>query len=347
MNNEAPLTLSKADFEPHQGARWCPGCGDHSILSSIQKFLPSLGKTPEKYVFVSGIGCSSRFPYYMSTYGIHGTHGRAPTFASGIKLARPDLSVWVISGDGDALSIGGNHFIHLLRRNLDLNLVVFNNRIYGLTKGQYSPTSEFGKITKSSPAGSPDQPLIPALLALGAQATFVARVLDVDLPLMQEIWREAQAHKGTSFIEVYQNCVIFNDGAFDELRDRAAREERQLVLRHGQPMIFGKNKDKGLRIMNGQAEVISLEAGSPEAAIAAGVTLYDSSNLALATSLAQLTETPGLPIPMGVFYKVSRPTNEEVVYSQIRQAQEKQPLSGDADEVLKELFFKGDVWEVK
>ena len=346
MTERKQTNLTKADFEPKQGARWCPGCGDHAILSSIQKFLPSLGTNPEKYVFVSGIGCSSRFPYYINTYGIHGTHGRAPTFATGIKLARPDLAIWIISGDGDALSIGGNHFLHLLRRNLDLNIVVFNNRIYGLTKGQYSPTSEFGKITKSSPAGSPDQPLIPALLALGAQATFVARVLDIDLPLMQEVWRAAEDHKGTSFIEVYQNCVIFNDGAFEELRDRSTREERQLVLRDGQPMVFGKDNNKGLRIINGRAEVINFDPAQPGAAARAGVTVFEIGNLALATSLAQLTENPELPIPMGIFYQVSRPVNEEIVYGQIRQAQEKQPLPSSPDEVLKELFFKGDVWEV-
>ena len=246
MSTAAETTLTKKDFETDQTVRWCPGCGDYSILAAVQKFLPTLGIPQHEHVFVSGIGCSSRFPYYMNTYGFHTVHGRAPTVATGVKLANPDLNVWVITGDGDALSIGGNHLIHALRRNLNLNILLFNNRIYGLTKGQYSPTSEPGKVTKSTPIGSLDYPLNPLSVALGAEASFVARSLDVDAKHLTQTLKAATEHKGTSFIEIYQNCNIFNDGAFTYMSERAARSEAQVQLVEGEPLIFGKERDLSL-----------------------------------------------------------------------------------------------------
>jgi 2-oxoglutarate/2-oxoacid ferredoxin oxidoreductase subunit beta len=236
---QRPLTLSKKDFTSDQEVRWCPGCGDYAILAAVQGFLPELGIPPHKMVFVSGIGCSGRFTYYMDTYGVHGIHGRAPAIATGLATSRPDLSVWVVTGDGDALSIGGNHIIHALRRNVDLNILMFNNQIYGLTKGQYSPTSEEGKVTKSTPFGSLDHPFNPVALALGAEATFVARTIDNDRHHLTEILRQASAHKGTSFIEIYQNCNVFNDGAFDAVRDKQHGADRnQIRLEHGKPIVF-------------------------------------------------------------------------------------------------------------
>jgi len=244
----APLVkLTKKDFTSDQEVRWCPGCADFAILAGVQKLMPELQIPREKIVFVSGIGCSSRFPYYMNTYGFHSIHGRAPALATGIKCANPDLSVWVITGDGDALSIGGNHFIHAIRRNLDLNYILFNNRIYGLTKGQYSPTSEFGKKTKSTPSGTIDYPINPLSLAIASESTFVARSIDIDVKHLGAIVDAAAKHKGISFIEVYQNCNIFNDGAFDYFAERTVRSDRVLYLEHGKPMIFGAKSDRGIR----------------------------------------------------------------------------------------------------
>ena len=247
-----PALLNRKDFQTDQEVRWCPGCGDYAILAQVHKTLPELGIPRENFVFVSGIGCSSRFPYYTNTYGMHSIHGRAPTIATGIKVSRPDLSVWVVTGDGDALSIGGNHLIHVLRRNVDLKILMFNNRIYGLTKGQYSPTSEQGKRTKSSPMGSVDYPFNPISLALSAEATFVARGVDVDAKGMGAILERAARHKGSAFVEIYQNCNIFNDGAFAQLTEKETKADRVLELVHGTPMRFGKGREKGIMLDGGR-----------------------------------------------------------------------------------------------
>ncbi|HNB54584.1 MAG TPA: 2-oxoacid:ferredoxin oxidoreductase subunit beta, partial [Anaerolineales bacterium] len=259
-----PKKLTRQDFVSDQEVRWCPGCGDYAILAQMQKVLPDIGVPKENIVFISGIGCSSRFPYYMNTYGIHSIHGRAPTLASGLKAANPDLSVWVITGDGDALSIGGNHLIHAIRRNIDIKIILFNNRIYGLTKGQYSPTSLQGAKTKSSPVGSIEQPLNPLSLALASEATFVARSADVYGKHLQDVLMAAAEHKGTAFVEVLQNCLIFNDGAWNHLTDRAIKDENVLSLEHGKPLIFGKNLDKGIRMNGMTPEVVNLADGFTE-----------------------------------------------------------------------------------
>ncbi len=332
----APLT--KKDFVSDQEVRWCPGCGDYSILAAVQNVLPTLGIPREKYAFISGIGCSSRFPYYMNTYGFHTIHGRAPAVATGLKVARPELSVWVITGDGDALSIGGNHFIHLLRRNVDLKILLFNNRIYGLTKGQYSPTSEVGKRTKSSPDGTVGDPFNPLALALGAGATFVARTVDVYPQHMKDVLARAAHHKGTAFVEIYQNCNIFNDGAFKSVTEREIRNDAQVEIAHGQPLVFGKNRDRGVRLATDSLEVVEIEnGGSTE-----GLLVHDESreNPGLAFQLAHM-EHPRFPVPIGVFRAVERPTFDREMNDQIaRQIAEKGP--GDLESILEE----GDVWEV-
>ncbi len=258
MNAPLPV-LTANDFASDQDVRWCPGCGDYSILAQMKKVLPEIGVPPEKTVFVSGIGCSSRFPYYVNTYGVHSIHGRAPAIATGLKLTRPELSVWVITGDGDALSIGCNHFIHCLRRNLDVNVILFNNRIYGLTKGQYSPTSVQGQVTKSTPMGSVDHPLNPLMVAIGAHATFIARSIDVHIKHLGETLKRAAAHKGTSFVEVYQNCNVFNDGAWAYAQDKSTRDDNVVELVHGKPLIFGKDRSKGIRLNGFKLEVVDLE----------------------------------------------------------------------------------------
>ena len=258
--NTTAAKLTRKDFVSSQEVRWCPGCGDYAILAHVQKILPELSLPREKFVFISGIGCSSRFPYYMNTYGFHSIHGRAPAIATGLKVTRPELSVWVVTGDGDALSIGGNHLIHVLRRNVDLNIVLFNNRIYGLTKGQFSPTSEFGKVTKSTPMGGVDRPFCPVSLALGADGTFVARGVDVEAKHLQDILRRAHEHRGTAFIEVLQKCIIFNEGAFSHLTDKDTKDENLLFLEDGKPLIFGKNRDKGIRIKGHRLGVVQLGA---------------------------------------------------------------------------------------
>ncbi|HEY7162625.1 MAG TPA: 2-oxoacid:ferredoxin oxidoreductase subunit beta, partial [Acidobacteriota bacterium] len=254
----APTPLTRKDFESDQEVRWCPGCGDYSILAQTQKVLPELNVPREKFVFVSGIGCSSRFPYYVNTYGFHSIHGRAPAIATGVKASRPDLFVWVVTGDGDGLSIGGNHLVHCMRRNVDLKIILFNNRIYGLTKGQYSPTSEFGKKTKSTPMGSIDYPVNPIHLAIAAEATFVARSFDIDTKHMQDTLVRAAKHKGTAFVEVFQNCNIFNDGAFKGFTDKDVRDDRVIYVQHGKPLVYGKNHDKGLRLNGTNLEVVQL-----------------------------------------------------------------------------------------
>lgn len=334
-----PITnLTRADFVSNQEVRWCPGCGDYSILASVQKVLPELGIPRENIVFISGIGCSGRFPYYMNTYGFHTIHGRAPAVATGLKITRPELSVWIITGDGDGLSIGGNHLIHILRRNLDVNILLFNNRIYGLTKGQYSPTSELGKITGTSPQGSIDQPLDPISIALAAGATFVARALDIDAKGLQTILKAAAEHKGTAFVEIYQNCNIYNDGAFEHLSEREFREERTIWLEHGKPLIFGKNKDKGIRLNGLQPEVVPLDGTIAEQSLL----IHDTNqpNSALAHLLTQL-HYPAYPVPMGIFRSVTKPTYEQIL---AEQAEAEIVKKGPGD--LAKLLNSGQVWDV-
>jgi 2-oxoglutarate ferredoxin oxidoreductase subunit beta len=336
-----PVKLTKADFVSGQEVRWCPGCGDYSILNNVQKVMPELGISREKIVFVSGIGCSSRFPYYMNTYGFHSIHGRAPAIATGIKAANPDLSVWVITGDGDALSIGGNHFMHAIRRNLDLNYILFNNRIYGLTKGQYSPTSELGKKTKSTPMGVIDYPLNPLSVAIASEATFVARSLDIDVKHLGATVQAAAHHKGVSFVEVYQNCNIFNDGAFDYFAERSVRSDNMIYLEHGKPMVFGKNRDKGIRMNGAHPEVVELggETGLNENDLLVhDIHLKDPS---VAFMLARM-EQPLFPQPLGIFRAVERDTYEDMMTAQIEAAIAK---SGPGS--LEKLINSGDMWVVE
>ncbi|HEX6044865.1 MAG TPA: 2-oxoacid:ferredoxin oxidoreductase subunit beta [Pyrinomonadaceae bacterium] len=334
-----PGQLKKADFVSDQEVRWCPGCGDYAILNNVQKVMPDLGIPREKIVFVSGIGCSSRFPYYMNTYGFHGIHGRAPAIATGIKCANPELSVWVITGDGDALSIGGNHFIHAIRRNLDINYILFNNRIYGLTKGQYSPTSEFGKRTKSTPAGTIDYPVNPLSLAIASESTFVARSIDIDVKHLGQIVEAAAKHKGISFIEVYQNCNIFNDGAFDNFAERTVRPERVLYLEHGKPMVFGKERNKGIRMNGAHPEIVTIgENGITENDLLVhDIYLKDPS---VAFMLARM-EQPEFPQPVGIFRAIERPTYEDMMEDQIEAA-----IAKVGPGSLEKLINSGDTWVV-
>jgi len=334
---DTPLpTLKTKDFATDQDVRWCPGCGDYSILIAVQRVCAKIGATREDTVFVSGIGCSSRFRFYMDPYGFHTIPGRAPGFVTGIKIANPDLNVWMVTGDGDGLSIGGNHLMHLLRRNVNVNALLFNNRIYGLTKGQYSPTSEPGKKTKSSPMGSLDYPINPLSLALAAEASFVARATDKDRILV-DVLERAAAHRGASFVEVYQNCNIFNDGAFDFATGKDVREDNVLYLAHGKPMIFGKNSDKGLRLVGCRPEVVTLgEGGVSED----DLLFHDETNKTMAMMLASLHH-PEFPEPMGVLYREERPTYEDQLHGQLDTAIE-QRGAGDLDK----LFAAGDVYEV-
>jgi 2-oxoglutarate ferredoxin oxidoreductase subunit beta len=327
--------LTRKDFVSDQEVRWCPGCGDYAILAQVQKIMPEFGILPENIVFISGIGCASRFPYYMNTYGFHTIHGRAPAVATGLKVTRPDLDVWVVTGDGDGLSIGGNHLIHCLRRNVDMKILLFNNKIYGLTKGQYSPTSEVGKVTKSTPAGSVDFPFNPITIALGAHASFVCRTIDVEQKHLGDMLKRAHAHRGASYMEILQNCNIFNDGAFNDVSDRQIKAEHQLVLEHGKPLVFGKNKDKGIRMSGQRAEVVQLGDGVSEK----DLVVHDETNLALAFMLGNFE--PPLPTPIGVFYAVSRPTFDGAVNQQLEEAKAKQ---GPGD--LQSLLHRGDTWTV-
>jgi len=332
-------TLTKKDFVTSNDVRWCPGCGDYAILNAVQRTLPELGIPKEQFVVVSGIGCSSRFPYYMNTYGFHTIHGRAPTVATGVKVANPDLSVWMITGDGDGLSIGANHLLHLLRRNLDINVLLFNNRIYGLTKGQYSPTSEVGKKTKSTPAGSVDYPVNPLLFALGSEATFIARTTDTDQKHMVETFKAAQAHKGTSFVEVFQNCVIFNNKTFDSVTGRDVKNDQILYLDEGKPLIYGQGGNKGIRLNGLNLETIDLEEGSEGTDLL--VHNPKDPNSAYATLLAQMTY-PAYPTPLGVLRQLEgRETYEESVVSQIQIAQSKGESS------LQELLTGNNSWVVE
>ena len=338
MSDTVELTLNRKDFVPDNEVRWCPGCGDYSILAQMQKTLPVLKKTKENYVFVSGIGCSSRFPYYMNTYGFHGIHGRAPAIASGVKLANRDLAVWVITGDGDGFSIGGNHMIHALRRNIDINIMLFNNRIYGLTKGQYSPTSLLGAKTKSSPFGSVDRPFNPSAVAMGSNATFIARAIDVDAKGMQDVIKRAQRHNGASFIEVYQNCLIFNDGEFQDVENKNTRPDFALFVENGEPMLFGKEREKGIILKDSHPTVVEIGDEYGEA----DILVHDEANPIISHLLLEMTLDPSTPTPFGILRAVEEPTYDELLSNQIEEVKE---LKGDG--ALEDLFYSGDVWEVK
>lgn len=316
------------DFSSDQEVRWCPGCGDYSILKQVQSVMPEINVPKEDIVFISGIGCSSRFPYYMETYGMHSIHGRATAIASGLKAARPDLSVWIITGDGDSLSIGGNHLIHLLRRNFDTNVLLFNNQIYGLTKGQYSPTSEKGKKTKSTPMGSIDHPFNPLALCMGADATFIARTMDRDPKHMREMLMRSNNHKGTSLLEIYQNCNVFNDGAFFGMTDKATKMNQTLFLEHGQPLVFGENKDKGIRLDGFKPIIVSLEDCSID-----DLWVHDEKDRVKAGLLTRFFDAD-FPRPFGVFYSEDRPTYEDALVQQIDDAME-QKGQGNLDDLLK------------
>ena len=325
------VELRKADFVSKQTPRWCPGCGDYSILANVQKVMPELNIPRENIVFVSGIGCSSRFPYYMNTYGLHTIHGRAPAFATGLKVACPDLSVWIVTGDGDGLSIGGNQLLHMLRRNLDVNVLLFNNRIYGLTKGQYSPTSEQGKVTKSTPFGSPDIPLNPMLFALSAGATFIARTFDTDSKGMQDIFKEAAKHKGTSFVEIYQNCNIFNDGTFSAVYERSEREDRILRLNHGKILVFGKDQNKGIRLRGLKPVIVDLDKDFNEKELLIHDQFCEDSTLA---NLLSGFDYPDFPVPMGIIRQVESPTYGEKIEEQIKSQIEKKGI-GNLEKLLR------------
>ncbi len=330
--------LTAKDFKAPIDVRWCSGCGDFSILSQTQKILASLNIPKENYVFVSGIGCSSRFPYYVDTYGMHTMHGRALAIATGVKIARPELSVWIATGDGDGLSIGGNHFIHAARRNVDMNVLLFNNAIYSLTKGQYSPTSLEGQVTKSSPLGVLDDPFNPPSLALGSGATFVARAFDRDPKHMQEMLRRTAEHQGFGFLEIYTNCVIFNDGAFDDYTKKDVRDEKTVHLIHGQPLIFGKEKDKGIRLDGHSPEVVSLTDGKWSVD---DLLVHDEHDTTLAFVLADMTYNPKVPLPVGVFQALKRKSYEKKVQDEI-QYYSNQPGAYDLDALLKGTTF----WEI-
>jgi 2-oxoglutarate ferredoxin oxidoreductase subunit beta len=340
MATATPLpTLTAKDLASDQEVRWCPGCGDYSILAQMKKALAPLGFPREKMVFISGIGCSSRFPYYMNTYGFHSIHGRAPTLATGLKACRPDLQVWVITGDGDGLSIGGNHLIHAIRRNVDLKIVLFNNEIYGLTKGQYSPTSRLGTRTKSSPLGSIDNPLRPLSIAIGAEATFVARTVDVDVQHLTEILKRASAHKGTAFVEIYQNCKIFNDLVFEYATDKSIKADNLLFLEHGKPLIYGKDRSKGIRLNGLDPESVILGNG----VAVDDLLIHDekAEEPSLAYLLSRMVH-PRFPECVGVFRAVQRPCYDEMLNSQIDEA-----IKAKGKGKLEDLFASEDTWIVE
>jgi 2-oxoglutarate ferredoxin oxidoreductase subunit beta len=335
----APVLTAK-DFSTDQEVRWCPGCGDYSILAQVQKVMPTLGIPRENIVIISGIGCSSRFPYYMNTYGMHSIHGRATAVASGLKASRPELSVWIVTGDGDGLSIGGNHTIHLLRRNFDVNILLFNNQIYGLTKGQYSPTSEENKVTKSTPFGSIDHPFNPLALALGADATFVARSMDRDPKHLQAMLLRSNQHKGASFLEIYQNCNIFNDAAFEIFTEKATKAQETLFLEQGKPLLFGANKEKGIKLDGFTPVVVNLNGDNT----ADDCWIHDEKDIYKAQILVRIFDDPKieghLPRPFGVFYRTDRACYEEVMAKQIEEAKAKKPA--DLDKLLK----GNEVWVI-
>jgi 2-oxoglutarate/2-oxoacid ferredoxin oxidoreductase subunit beta len=334
--------VGRKDFISDQDVRWCPGCGDYSILANVQKVMPELGLARENVVFVSGIGCSSRFPYYMNTYGFHTIHGRAPAFATGIKAARPELSVWVVTGDGDGLSIGGNHLLHVIRRNLDLQILLFNNRIYGLTKGQYSPTSREGSKSKSSPQGVIDHPIDPIAFALGAGATFVARTIDVDANHLQEMLHRAHAHRGTAFVEILQNCPVYNDGEWEEVENRKTRVDASLTLEDGAPLVWGpKGARRGIRIHDGVPSIVSLADGDDPVAQGVAVHREGHESPAYAFALASLAR-PSFPLPIGVFRAVQKTTYESLLDEQVTGAVAE---LGKGD--LRKVLYGGDTWTVE
>ena len=331
-----PSGLNRKDFATDQDVRWCPGCGDYAILAAVQRTMPTLGLPKEKFAFISGIGCSSRFPYYMDTFGMHTIHGRAPAVATGVKCQNPDLKVFIITGDGDALSIGGNHFMHLLRRNLDVTIILFNNRIYGLTKGQYSPTSEQGKKTKSTPMGSLDHPFNPISVALGAEASFVARAVDVDAKALSAVLVRAAEHKGTALVEVFQNCNIFNDGAFHFIADRREKPKQALELKHGEPLIFGEQKEKGIALDSSMRPVVvDVATHGVE-----NLLVHDETNATMAYLLSQLSY-PDFPTPTGVFRCVERPSYNEQLTDQLDQAVQKRGRGR-----VQDLIENSHIWEV-
>jgi 2-oxoglutarate ferredoxin oxidoreductase subunit beta len=331
------VPLKASDFESDQEVRWCPGCGDYAILKAVQRTLADIGATKESTVFVSGIGCSSRFPYYISTYGFHTIHGRAPAVATGLKLARPDLDVWLVTGDGDGLSIGGNHMLHVLRRNLDIQIMLFNNEIYGLTKGQYSPTSRVGTRSPSTPIGSLDSPLSPTLFALGAGARFVARTVDTQQAHLVSVLKRAHEHRGTSFVEIFQNCVVYNDGVFDEFTDKSIAPERQLLAEHSMPLLFGKEKKQGLRLKPAALELEVITIGENGVA-ESDVLVHDEKNRTLASLLGSL-HPPPFPQVLGVLYCDPAPTYEDAVFGQMKSA-----TGGPKD--LAALMHSGRTWTV-
>ncbi|MDG4833551.1 2-oxoacid:ferredoxin oxidoreductase subunit beta [Solwaraspora sp. WMMD1047] len=354
MPEPVAVKLTAKDFKSDQEVRWCPGCGDYAILAAVQSFMPELQIPRERIVFVSGIGCSSRFPYYMNTYGLHSIHGRAPAIATGLSVSRPDLSVWVVTGDGDALSIGGNHLIHALRRNVNFKILLFNNRIYGLTKGQYSPTSEVGKITKSTPVGSADAPFNPLSLALGAEATFVARTIDSDRKHLQSVLRAAAEHEGSAFVEIYQNCNIFNDGAFEQLKDPQTRDDYLIRLEHGEPIVFGATGHPNSQVggRDGQFCVVhppggfGLEVRETASVRPEEIVVHDATVSEPAYAFA-LSRLPGFDLrntPIGVFRSVDRPSYDSAIQAQLDAAKAKS--TGTPEEQLAGLLNSGDTWTI-
>jgi 2-oxoglutarate/2-oxoacid ferredoxin oxidoreductase subunit beta len=332
-----PLPVFKpSDYASDQDIKWCPGCGDYSILMQVKKVFAKLGIDRSKTVFVSGIGCSSRFPYYMNTYGMHSIHGRATTIATGLKLARPDLNVWIATGDGDALAIGGNHFMHVIRRNVDVKILMFNNRIYGLTKGQYSPTSEQGKKTKSSPMGTPEAPIRPISIAIGAEATFAARALDRDVKHLEYVLERAAKHVGTAFVEIYQNCNIFNDGAFDYASDKETRNDTTIYLEHGKPLVFGKDSDKGIRLHGMRPEIVNLKDVPKD-----DLLVHDEQGPSSLAFLLSRMRQPQFPEPLGVFRDVEQDRYVDLVRRQITDAQRSR---GQGD--IQKLIDGPETWMV-
>ena len=338
MSDKAPI-FKKSDFESDQAVRWCPGCGDYAILAQTQKVFPEITTKKEDVVFISGIGCSSRFPYYMDTFGFHTIHGRAPTIASGLKVANPDLSVWIVTGDGDGFSIGGNHIIHLMRRNIDLNIMLFNNRIYGLTKGQYSPTSEQGKVTYSTPMGSIDYPFKPSKLVLGAEGGFVAKTIDRELKHLQEMIKRANEYNGASFIEIYQNCNIFNDGAFSELTDKETKSEKLLRIENGKPMIFGPTDNKGIYLDGTTPKVVDI---GKKYSID-DILVHNEQDKFISDMLSNFTSNDVFPEPIGVLYCKERATYNDLMEEQMKEAKKKDK----SKKTLNDLLNAGDTWEVK
>jgi 2-oxoglutarate ferredoxin oxidoreductase subunit beta len=336
----APIKLTAKDYATDQEVRWCPGCGDYAILKAVQKLMPELGVNKENSVFVSGIGCSSRFPYYMNTYGFHTIHGRAPSFATGVKLANPELDVWVVTGDGDGLSIGGNHMMHVLRRNVDLNILLFKNEIYGLTKGQYSPTSQVGTRSPSTPDGSVDLPLSPAVFALGSGARFVARSIDTEMRHLTKVLISAHQHVGASFVEILQNCPVYNDGIFDSVKDKKQAADTKLVIEHGEPLLFGQDNQKGLRL-NPQKLSFEIVTIGEDGVTEADIVIHDQTNKVLAQMLAEL-KGPDFPVPVGVIYQVPATAYVSDVYSQRIAVRE---TKGKAD--LNALLRTGHTWTVE